>query len=48
VRQKEFGVKGPEVTIIRQGSWYIERGRSATAALGVKPRSRTSIYEDTP
>jgi hypothetical protein len=26
VEQKEFGVKGPEVTIIGQGTWYIDRG----------------------
>jgi hypothetical protein len=35
VKQKEFGVKGPEVTIIGQGTWYIDRGdrKSAVAAL---------------
>ena len=32
--QKEFGVKGREVTIIGQGSWYIDRcdRKSAVAA----------------
>jgi hypothetical protein len=35
VKQKEVGVKGPEVTIIGQGTWYIDRGdrKSAVAAL---------------
>ncbi len=35
MKQKEFGVKGPEVTIIGQGTWYIDRGdrKSAVAAL---------------
>jgi aryl-alcohol dehydrogenase-like predicted oxidoreductase len=41
VKQKEFGVKGPEVTIIGQGTWYIDRGdrKSAVAALrrGIEP-----------
>jgi hypothetical protein len=44
VKQKEFGVKGPEVTIIGQGTWYIDRGdrKSAVAALrrGIGERSR--------
>ena len=35
MKQKEFGVKGPEVTIIGQDTWYIDRGdrKSAVAAL---------------
>jgi diketogulonate reductase-like aldo/keto reductase len=35
VKQKEFGVKGPEVTIIGQGTWYVDRSdrKSAAAAL---------------
>ena len=35
MKQKEFGVKGLEVTIIGQGTWYIDRGdrKSAVAAL---------------
>ena len=35
MKQKVFGVKGPEVTIIGQGTWYIDRGdrKSAVAAL---------------
>ena len=34
MKQKEFGLKGPEVTIIGQGTWYIDRGdrKSAVAA----------------
>jgi hypothetical protein len=34
VKQKEFGVKGPEVTITGQGTWYIDRcdRKSAVAA----------------
>jgi diketogulonate reductase-like aldo/keto reductase len=32
VKQKEFGVKGPEVTIIRQGTWYIDRSDRKSAA----------------
>ena len=26
MKQKELGVKGPEVTIIGQGAWYVDRG----------------------
>ena len=35
MKQKEFGVKGPEVTIIGQGTWSIDRSdrKSAFAAL---------------
>jgi len=35
VKQKEFGVKGPEVTISGQGTWYVDRSdrKSAAAAL---------------
>jgi diketogulonate reductase-like aldo/keto reductase len=35
VKQKEFGVKGPEVTIFGQGTWCIDRidRKSAAAAL---------------
>ncbi|CAN7146498.1 aldo/keto reductase [Bradyrhizobium sp. LjRoot220] len=35
MKQKKFGVKGPEVSVIGQGTWYIDRGdrRSAVAAL---------------
>jgi diketogulonate reductase-like aldo/keto reductase len=35
VKQKKFGVKGPEVSVIGQGTWYIDRGdhQSAVAAL---------------
>jgi diketogulonate reductase-like aldo/keto reductase len=35
VKQKEFGVKGPEVRIIGPGTWYIDRGyyKGAVAAL---------------
>jgi diketogulonate reductase-like aldo/keto reductase len=35
VKQKESGVKGPEVTIIGQGTWSIDRSdrKSAFAAL---------------
>ena len=35
MKQKEFGVKGPEVTIVRLGTWHIARGdrKSAVAAL---------------
>jgi diketogulonate reductase-like aldo/keto reductase len=35
VKQKKFGVKGPEVSVIGQGTWYIDRGdrKSAVAAL---------------
>jgi hypothetical protein len=32
VKQKEFGVKGPEVTIIGQGTWYIDRGNRKARA----------------
>jgi hypothetical protein len=51
VKQKEFGVKGPEVTIIGQGTWYIDRGdrKSAVAALRRAVASNSaSIYEYTP
>ena len=35
MKQKKFGVKGPEVSVIGQGTWYIDRGdrRNAVAAL---------------
>jgi diketogulonate reductase-like aldo/keto reductase len=35
LKQKKFGVKGPEVSVIGQGTWYIDRGdrKSAVAAL---------------
>jgi len=35
LKQKKFGVKGPEVSVIGQGTWYIDRGdrNSAVAAL---------------
>ena len=35
MKQKKFGVKGPEVSVIGQGTWYIDRGdrTSAVAAL---------------
>jgi len=35
LKQKKFGVKGPEVSVIGQGTWYIDRGdrTSAVAAL---------------
>ena len=35
MKQKEFGVKGPEVTISGQGTWYVDRSdrKSAAAAL---------------
>ncbi|MGH6707996.1 MAG: aldo/keto reductase [Bradyrhizobium sp.] len=35
MKQKKFGVKGPEVSVIGQGTWYIDRGdrKSAVAAL---------------
>jgi diketogulonate reductase-like aldo/keto reductase len=35
LKQKKFGAKGPEVSVIGQGTWYIDRGdrRSAVAAL---------------
>ena len=35
MKQKKFGVKGPEVTVIGQGTWYIDRGdrKGAVAAL---------------
>jgi len=35
VRQKKFGQNGPQVPVIGQGTWYIDRGdrRSAVAAL---------------
>jgi diketogulonate reductase-like aldo/keto reductase len=35
VKHKKFGVKGPEVSVIGQGTWYIDRGdrKSAVAAL---------------
>jgi diketogulonate reductase-like aldo/keto reductase len=54
VKQKEFGVKGPEVTIIGQGTWYIDRGdrKSAVAALrrgielGMTPIDTAEMYGD--
>src|SRR5438045_3083385 len=35
VKQKKFGAKGPEVSVIGQGTWYLDRGdrNSAIAAL---------------
>ena len=35
MKQKKFGVKGPEVSVIGQGTWYIDRGdrKGAVAAL---------------
>jgi diketogulonate reductase-like aldo/keto reductase len=35
LKQKKFGVKGPDVSVIGQGTWYIDRGdrKSAVAAL---------------
>jgi diketogulonate reductase-like aldo/keto reductase len=35
VKQKKFGVKGPEVSVIGQGTWYIDRGdrKGAVTAL---------------
>ena len=35
MKQKKFGVKGPQVSVIGQGTWYIDRGdrKSAVAAL---------------
>jgi diketogulonate reductase-like aldo/keto reductase len=35
LRQKQFGSRGPQVSVIGQGSWYIDRGdrKSAIAAL---------------
>jgi diketogulonate reductase-like aldo/keto reductase len=35
LKQKKFGVKGPEVSVIGQGTWYIDRGdrENAVAAL---------------
>jgi diketogulonate reductase-like aldo/keto reductase len=35
LKQKKFGVKGPEVSVIGQGTWYIDRGdrKGAVAAL---------------
>ena len=35
MKQKKFGIKGPEVSVIGQGTWYLDRGdrRSAIAAL---------------
>jgi len=35
LKQKKFGVKGPEVSVIGQGTWYIDRGdrKNAVAAL---------------
>jgi hypothetical protein len=48
VKQKEFGVKGPEVTIIGEGTWYIDRGdrKSAVAALRVALVQRIAWAED--
>jgi hypothetical protein len=34
VKQKEFGVKGPEVTIIGQGTWWRERKVQIFARVG--------------
>jgi hypothetical protein len=31
VKQKEFGVKAPEATIVGQGTWYIDRGGGKSA-----------------
>jgi diketogulonate reductase-like aldo/keto reductase len=31
VRQKEFGRNGPQVSVIGQGTWYIDHGERATA-----------------
>jgi hypothetical protein len=36
VKQKEFGVKGPEVMIIGQSTWYIDRSDHAAS-----PRARS-------
>jgi len=35
VKHKKFGIKGPEVSVIGQGTWYIDRGdrKGAVAAL---------------
>ena len=35
MKQKKFGVKGPEVSVIGQGTWYLDRGdrKRAVAAL---------------
>ena len=35
MKKKKFGVKGPQVSVIGQGTWYIDRGdrKSAVAAL---------------
>ena len=35
MKQKKFGAKGPEVSVIGQGTWYLDRGdrNSAIAAL---------------
>ena len=35
MKQKKFGFKGPDVSVIGQGTWYIDRGdrKSAVAAL---------------
>src|SRR6266404_9654674 len=35
LRQREFGLNGPQVPVIGQGTWYIDRGdrKSAVAAL---------------
>jgi hypothetical protein len=42
VKQKEFGVKGPEVTIIGQGTWYVDRGNRKSAVAALRPASNSA------
>ena len=45
--QKEFGVEGPEVTIFRQASWYIDRSDRKSAVTArqdrIRPGSRAAL-----
>src|SRR3954464_15304937 len=54
VKQQEFGADGPLVSVVGQGSWYIDRGDRATAVaalrrgldLGVSHIDTAEMYGD--
>jgi diketogulonate reductase-like aldo/keto reductase len=54
LRQKKFGITGPQVSVIGQGTWYIDRGdrKSAIAALrrgvdlGMTHIDTAEMYDD--
>ena len=45
MKEREFGVKGPEVTIIGQGTWHIDRGdRKSAEAVFAIPKSALAPF----